>query len=136
MKRWIRVATENAESLDIDAEYDAYAKQLQWTLIKSQIMKEHKIEVSEDDIKAAARERVMSYFGGGAAAGISDEMIDGIIPRLLNDQQQLNQIYTGVEFDKIMTAMMGEVKTDVKSLNTDEFKAVVEAYNEEMNAKG
>jgi len=78
----------------------------------------------------------MSYFGGGAAAGISDEMIDGIIPRLLNDQQQLNQIYTGVEFDKIMTAMMGEVKTDVKSLNTDEFKAVVEAYNEEMNAKG
>jgi len=61
MKRWIRVATENAESLDINAEYDAYAKQLQWTLIKSQLMEQHKIEVTEEDIKSAARERVMSY---------------------------------------------------------------------------
>ncbi len=135
MKRWIRVATENAESLDIDQEYDAYAKQLQWTLIKSQLMEQHKVEVSEDDIKAAARERVLSYFGGGAA-GVDEAMIEGIIPRLLNDQQQLNQIYTGVEFDKLMNALMKEVKTDVKSLNTDEFKGVVDAYNEEMKAKG
>lgn len=135
MKRWIRVATENAETLDIDQEYDAYAKQLQWTLIKSQLMEQHKIEVTEDEIKAAARERVMSYFGG-SGAGVDEAMIEGIIPRLLNDQQQLNQIYTSVEFDKIMTALMGDVKTDVKSLNTDEFKAVVDAYNEEMNGKG
>ena len=135
MKRWIRVATENAETLNIDQEYDAYAKQLQWTLIKSQLMEQHKIEVTEEDIKAAARERVMSYFGG-AAAGVDEAMIEGIIPRLLNDQQQLNQIYTGVEFDKLMNALVKEVKTDVKSLNTDEFKDVVDAYNEEMKAKG
>lgn len=135
MKRWIRVATENAETLDINAEYDAYAKQLQWTLIKSQLMQQHKVEVTEGDIKAAARERVMSYFGG-SAAGVDEAMIEGIIPRLLNDQQQLNQIYTGVEFDKLMNALVKEVKRDVKSLNTDEFKDVVNAYNEEMKVKG
>lgn len=135
MKRWIRVATENAETLNIDQEYDAYAKQLQWTLIKSQLMEQYKIEVTEDEIKAAARERVLSYFGGGAA-GVDEAMIEGIIPRLLNDQQQLNQIYTGVEFDKLMSALVKEVKTDVKSLNTDEFKGVVDAYNEEMKLKG
>ena len=135
MKRWIRVATENAETLNIDQEYDAYAKQLQWTLIKSQLMEQHKVEVTEDDIKAAARERVLSYFGAGAA-GVDEAMIEGIIPRLLNDQQQLTQIHTGVEFDKLMSALVKEVKTDVKSLNTDEFKGVVDAYNEEMKAKG
>lgn len=135
MKRWIRVATENAETLNIEQEYDAYAKQLQWTLIKSQLMEQHKVEVTEDDIKAAARERVLSYFGGGAA-GVDEAMIEGIIPRLLNDQQQLTQIYTGVEFDKLMNALVKEVKTDVISLNTDEFKGVVDAYNEEMKTKG
>ncbi len=135
MKRWIRVATENAETLNIEQEYDAYAKQLQWTLIKSQLMEQHKVEVTEDDIKAAARERVLSYFGGGAA-GVDEAMIEGIIPRLLNDQQQLNQIYTGVEFDKLMNALVKEVTTEVKSLNTDEFKGVVDAYNEEMKGKG
>jgi len=77
----------------------------------------------------------LSYFGGGAA-GVDEAMIEGIIPRLLNDQQQLTQIYTGVEFDKLMNALVKEVKTDVISLNTDEFKAVVDAYNEEMKAKG
>ena len=135
MKRWIRVATENAETLNIEQEYAAYAKQLQWTLIKSQLMEQHKVEVTEDDIKAAARERVLSYFGGGAA-GVDEAMIEGIIPRLLNDQQQLTQIYTGVEFDKLMNALVKEVTTEVKSLNTDEFKGVVDAYNEEMKGKG
>ena len=135
MKRWIRVATENAETLNIDQEYDAYAKQLQWTLIKSQLMEQHKVEVTEDDIRAAARERVLSYFGAGAA-GVDEAMIEGIIPRLLNDQQQLTHIHTGVEFYKLMSALVKEVKTDVKSLNTDEFKGVVDAYNEEMKAKG
>lgn len=134
MKRWIEVATENAQSLDLDQEYQAYAKQLQWTLIKSKLMDQHKLEVTEEDIKAAARERVMSYFGG-AASGVDEAMIEGIIPRLLNDQQQLQQIYSGVEFDKLMDALAQEVKTKVKKLNTEEFKDVVEKYNEEMAAK-
>lgn len=134
MKRWIQHATENAQTLNIEEEYSAYAKQLQWTMIKSKLMEKHEIEVQPEDIQAEARKRVMSYFGG-AGANIDEAMIEGIIPRLLNDQQQLQQIYGSVEFDKLMDELVKEVKTETKKLNTDEFKDVVEKYNEEMAAK-
>lgn len=134
MKRWIQVASENAQTINLDEEYQAYAKQLQWTIIKNGLMKAKEIEVTPDEIKAAARERVLSYFGG-AGGGINEEMIEGIIPRLLNDQAQLQQIYSSVEFDKLMTEVAKDLKTETKNVNIEEFKDVVEQYNEEMATK-
>lgn len=134
MKRWIQATAKEGETMDVDKEYDEYAKQLQWSIIKAELMKRHNVEVDPEEIKEAARDRVRSYFGG-AASGINDEMIEGIVPRLLNDQQQLHQLYTAVEFDKLMNALAEEVTTEEKTLNTEEFKDVVTAYNEEMQAK-
>lgn len=134
MKRWIKTTAEEGKVIDVDTEYVEYAKQLQWSIIKSELMKKHNIEVDPEEIKDAARARIRSYFGG-SAAGIDDSMIEGIIPTLLNDQQQLHQLYTTVEFDKLMNALAEEVTTEEKTLNTEEFKDVVTAYNEEMQAK-
>ena len=62
LKRWIMLTNENISEEQVEKEYDSFAKNLTWTLIKSKLSKQFEIKIEEEDIKNAFRLQIQSYF--------------------------------------------------------------------------
>ncbi|MEO1623988.1 MAG: trigger factor, partial [Bacteroidota bacterium] len=64
LKRWLLFSNENMTDELIDKEYEGFAENLRWTLVRSKLVKQFEIEVQEEEILEGFKENVRQYFGG------------------------------------------------------------------------
>ena len=123
LKRWILASNENADEAVIEKEYDLFAKNLQWTLIKSKIAKQNEVEITEEELKEGLRNRIRSYFGASPYA--NDDLIEGMLPRLMEDRQQLEQIQEELLSNKLHDVIAEAVEVKEKPIDTDAFEEII-----------
>lgn len=96
IKRWLRLSHEQkADALLSD--YDNFANDMRWTLIKDKIANQYEIAVTEEDIRQIAYGRVMGYFGGYG----DPKMLDPIVQRMLEDPETVNGLAGDALADKV-----------------------------------
>jgi len=117
IKRWLRVSHEGrADKLLSD--YDKFADDMRWTLIKNKLANQYEIEVTEDDIRQMAYNRVAGYFGGYA----DQKYLEPIVQRMLEDPESLNGLAGDVQADKVFykikeNVTLIEIPTSEEDLN-------------------
>lgn len=129
LKRWLQTSNEEATPEVIENEYEGFAKNLRWNMIKGKLIAEHEVKVEADELKAAFKERLMGYFGGQAPPNFD---IDPMIDQLMQDQKQVNQVYEELIATKLFEKLFTVVKHDEKKVSLDEFKALVKELNEKV----
>lgn len=128
LKRWLKANNEEATDEVIDHEYDAFAKNLKWNLIRSKLEKNFAVEVQPEDIKEAFKNQIRSYFGGNAV----DIDLDGMAERLMKNNEQFSKVYEEVMAEKLFEAIENEMKIEEKPIPLDEFTELVKKLNESL----
>lgn len=132
LKRWLKLSNENATQEQIEAEFGGFTKNLQWTLIKGALAKDHKIEVGHEDVKARITAQVAGYMG---QYGMSGEYVDNMVNKLLQDRTQVNKVYEELLADRVFEKVGETVTVTKKKVTTEEFKDIVTAINQKLEAE-
>ncbi len=124
LKRWLLASNEGVSEAEVAHDYPAFAKNLQWTLLKNRLAKRYDIQISQEDVEGAFRQRVAEYFGGYG----QPQMIDATVERLMQDQKQVNEIAEDILADRLHGQIAAEVTIEPKPISRDDFmKTLAEA---------
>ncbi len=130
IKRWLRVSHEQkADALLND--YDNFADGMRWTLITNKLSKQYGIEVTEEDIRAMAYNRVAGYFGGY----YDPKMLEPVVKRMLEDPESVNGLAGDVQADKLFYKIKENIGLREISISEEDIKAKYDAVMKEEEAK-
>lgn len=130
LKRWLRVTNEKLTEADIDAEYDKFAKNLKWTLIKNKVSKQNDLKVDGDEIRASVRAKAIQQFAQfGNMPGIN---YDDITDRLMQNQETVQREFDELLAQKVLSAVYENVTKIEKKVSQDEYKTIVKELQENI----
>ena len=131
LKNWLKATGEGKVTDEVLAnEFDAYTRTLKWDLIKNKIAEDAKISVETDEVKARAKEVILSQFGGAAFAEQLGDRLDSITDNYLSHEngQNFMRLYNQLRNDKIMNHIRQNITIDDKAVSVDEFKKIVQEH--------
>jgi trigger factor len=124
LKRWLQVGSEERKTPEqAEAEFPQFSSQLKWTLISDKIVKENKLEVSAEELKASMKAEVMRYFGG-ASLGDDTSWLDSYVDRMMKDEKQIDASYRRLVTDKLFDWAQSQVKPTEKQVTGEELTAM------------
>ncbi|MGN7821676.1 trigger factor [Chitinophaga varians] len=120
LKRWLQVGGEKPKTAEeAEKEFPGFDHQLRWTLISDKLVRENKLEVSFEDLRENAKQKVLGYYGGAAADGA--EWLDSYLDRLLQDEKFVDQTYREMITAKLFDWAETKVKVKEEEIKAEEF---------------
>lgn len=126
LKRWIIATNENMTQEVVDKDFENYRNEFKWQLIKSALIKENDIKVTEEDMKTVARGMAAAQLQQYGLYGLTDEQLDGFAVRLLEDQKQRSNMYERALEDRIYGFIKENVKLDEQDISMEAFGKLFE----------
>ena len=128
LKRWLVASSEQNTTDIVEKEYENFAKNLQWSLIKGKISKKFDLKVEEEEVFEGFKERVRNYF-----QGYGDELVIlNTANRLMQDEKQVDQLYQELMSDKIFEAVREVVAINDKKISSDDFDEIIQKARDEV----
>ncbi|MBU6157476.1 MAG: trigger factor [Bacteroidetes bacterium] len=132
LKKWLRVSGEKAKTEEaVEQEFPTFKTQLRWTLISDRIIKDNKIEATDEEVKDSLRQQVMGYFGNMGLSGTDMSWMEGYVDGLMKDEQQYDSAYRKVITEKLFEWAEQQVQKEEKSVTVEEFIKMNEAHQHE-----
>jgi len=123
LKRWLQNGGEKQRTEEeAEKEYPVFQDQLKWTLISTQLIAEHKIEVGAEDLKGFAKQQLMSYMGGQLGAlGDNDQWMEDYANRMMQDRKFVEDSYHRISTDKLFQAVEATVTAKEEKITAEKF---------------
>jgi len=129
LKRWLQTSGEKPKTAEeAETEFPSFKNSLKWTLISTQISKDNKIEVLQDDIKAFAKNQLFSYMGMGMTQA-EQPWVDEYINRMMKDKKFVEDSYYKIQTDKMFTTLEAQVKAKEENISADDFAKKLHHHN-------
>jgi trigger factor len=114
----------------ISREFDGYLRTLKWDLIKNRIAEDLAVTVDTEEVRARAKELIISQFGGPSVAGQLMDKIDAIADNYLSHEngQHFMRLYNQLRNEKILSLIREKVTLTEKKVTLDEFRKIVEEH--------
>lgn len=130
LKRYLKETNEKVTAEQVDSEYDAFAKNMRWSLIKSSLGKRFEITVSEADLKDHFTTSVFRYMRN---YGFQDySFMQETIDKLMKDEKQVNEAYEEILANKVFENIDKVIKKNLIPISIDDFTAKVKELNERV----
>ncbi len=126
LKRWLVTTSEKNTPENVDQGFAQFKRSLTWTLISNKIQRAENIEVKDEEVKAKLAENVMGYFG--AQPGVTQEIVDMLVQRSMENQEQVDQAYNQIVGDRILKVIKEKVTILENPVSRDEFNAIVDEW--------
>ncbi len=120
MKRWI---LENGQGKmteeQIETQYDSYSKSLKWQLIEAKLVKEHDLQVSQDDVK----DQIQGYFSTMQETQDeeAEKRMNEIVDSIMQNQEETKRIYDQLYDNKLLGLFKNTIKQVNKTVGYEEF---------------
>ncbi|MFV0530991.1 MAG: trigger factor [Flavobacteriales bacterium] len=122
LTRWLKETNEKIESDEqAKEEYKKAEKALRYQLVESKIAEKYTVKVEMDDIKTEASNLIKAQMAQFGQANASDEEIEGIVNRVLQNQDESKRIANQVFGNKMLTIYKENMKFKTKKVNFEEF---------------
>jgi len=120
LKKWLVQEQKDITEDNIEEKFPEMKDELRWQLIESRIVKEHEIEVSEEDLKEQATQMVMQQMAQFGQAP-EKEMAAGIAENLLQNKEQREQMSDQAYAKKLLAFYKEQLKVEEKEVSYDQF---------------
>lgn len=121
LKKWMQTSQERPVSAEeIEEEYPKMQDSLKWQLVESKLVKEHGIEVSQEELVSYTKElvaRQMAQYGQQP----EEKDLEDIAKRVLENQEEAQRIADQLFGNKLMKFFKETVKINEKEVSFDEF---------------
>lgn len=125
LKRWLQTGGEQAKTAEqVEAEFPVFNNQLKWTLISDKLIKENKLEVSNDELRDYMKAEVMRYFGSMSLGDDTTSWLESYIDRMMKDEKQVDGSYRRLITDKLFNSLESQVKPKEKEVTPEELAAM------------
>ena len=123
MKRWIKTANEDKFTMEqIEAEYDLFAKDFRWNMIRTKIMKDNDLKVAKDDVMKQAMSMASYQFAMYGMQNVPEEHLTKYAEQLLADRQQAERIIEKVEDDIALTWVRKTATLEKKKISLEKMR--------------
>ena len=123
MKRWIKTANEDKFTMEqIEAEYDLFAKDFRWNMIRTKIMKDNDLKVAKDDVMKQAMSMASYQFAMYGMQNVPQEHLTKYAEQLLGDRQQAERIVEKVEDDIALSWVRNTATLEKKAISLEEMR--------------
>lgn len=128
LKRWLLVSNEGKiTEEDIAKEYDAYAKEMKWTIIQNKIGEDEGVKVENSDIEEKAKEMITDQLGSSGLLAQFGDNLDVFVQNYLQAENGENymRIFNQVRADKVFSAIQEKIEVEEKEVDVEAFKKIV-----------
>ena len=124
LKRWLQTGGEKEKTPEqVETEFPTFINQLKWTLISDKLIKEHGLEVGNDELREYMKVEIMRYFGT-MNLGEDTGWIESYIDRMMKDEKQVDSSYRRLITDKLFNWIEGQAKAKEKTVTAKELTAM------------
>ena len=124
LKNWLIRTNENITPELMELEYESYSKELKWSLIRNQLVKNQEIKVEHEDVTNEAKELIKKQFAGSGMGNQMDDQLDSFAQNYLQGENGENymKVFNQVQSNKVLEYVKGEVTVKEKTVSLDEFR--------------
>ncbi len=135
LRKWL--ITQNAQEQEgqpakteeqIDQEMPTFLNQLKWTLISEKIMKDQKIEVKQDELRAFAQAQLFSYMGGMMPNDTEQPWVNDYIERMMKDRKYVEDAYNRIQSQKVFEWAETQIKPVAQQISAEDFSKMVNEH--------
>lgn len=126
LKRWIKVTNKNLTDEQIENDFPNFMKDLRWQLIKGSLVKDHAVEVTEDDIKTEGKRTAAMQFSQYGMFNVPDEHLENYAAQMMKNEEERKRLFVKAEEDKILDLIKSKVTLEEKEISREEFNKLLE----------
>ncbi len=121
LKRWLMAVNEKPLTKEqLESEYPAYARSMQWKLIENKIVKDNNITVTPEEAKEEAGTFIRSQYARYGQAPDEAEVAK-IAESILTKKEEAQKIVEGLYSKKVLDLLKTNCKLDNKEVSYNEF---------------
>ena len=109
----------------VEKNYAESIKQLEWHLIKEQLVKAAEVKVEDADIREAAKEMARMQFAQYGMTSIPEEYIENYANELLKKREAVDNFVERAIDVKLAAALKNTVTLNEKEITLDEFNEMM-----------
>lgn len=132
---FLKKLLENSEtkktSAEIEAEIPSFIREIKWSLITQQIIKDHELKVNIDEIKAEIKKELGKYFGNVDLDSPEYSWAEGYVDRMMTDKEQLESRYNKLMTQKIFDWAKQQIVPEEKEISQEDFQKLQEEHRHE-----
>ena len=124
-----KILLENREDSDeakMEEEYPQTIEELQWHLIKEQLIKNADIKIEQKDIIDMAKESVRSQFAQYGMMSIPDELLENYSKEMLQKKETVQNLADRALDNKLIASLKKAAKLKKKTVSTEDFNKLFE----------
>ena len=125
LKRWLKEVNKEMTDEQIERDFTGFTRDLRWQLIKNSIIRDHGLEVSEEEIVFFARQIAISQFQQYGIYQVQDEHLNNYVKKILEKEDDRERIIRRIYDDKVISLVKEKAAIVEKEVTSDEFKAMV-----------
>jgi trigger factor len=126
LKRWIKATNEKMTDEQIDSDFDNFMTDLKWQLIKDRIVRDHELKITEEDVRALAKEMAAMQFRQYGLNNVGDEHLENYANHMLQNEEERRKLVARKLEDVIVATIKEKATLDVKEVSHDEFNKMLE----------
>ncbi|MBL7968531.1 MAG: trigger factor [Prolixibacteraceae bacterium] len=126
LKRWILATNEKMTQEQIDSDFDNFMIDLKWQLIKDKIVKDNELKITEDDVRAVAKEMAAVQFRQYGLNNVAEEHLENYANHMLKNEEERRKLVSRKQEDVILATIKDKVTLDMKEVSFDEFNKMLE----------
>ncbi|PVX51013.1 trigger factor [Balneicella halophila] len=126
LKRWLVLANKDFTKESVEENFENYAKEIKWQLIKAKIAKENELKVNPEDIKALAKTFALTQFRQYGIMDVPEEHLEQYANQMMQNQQEVQKLHERVEEQKVLDFIKSKVTLEDKEVTVEEFNKMFE----------
>ncbi|MFV0590622.1 MAG: trigger factor [Draconibacterium sp.] len=126
LKRWLKEVNKELTEEQIDQDFDGFAKDLQWQLIKDSIAKEGEVTVTPEEAEAFAKNVALAQYQQYGIYDVPEEQLESFAKMMLEKPEESERIYKKLHEDKVIAIVKEKVTVEEEEISQEEFTKMME----------
>ena len=125
LKKWLVQSSDQKITPELlDLEFNSYAKELKWSLIRNQLVKNQDIKVEHEDVMNEAKALIKRQFAGSGIGNQMDDQLDTFANNYLQGENGENymKVFNQVQTNKVLDYIKSQMTMKDKTVSLDEFR--------------
>ncbi|MBO5918965.1 MAG: hypothetical protein J6Q34_00530 [Bacteroidales bacterium] len=125
MKRWLFTINEGKFTMeDIEKDFALFCKDFRWQMISQYIMREQKMEITREEVLAAAKQIAKYQFAMYGLNDVPEEQLNSYAESILANEKEGRRIVEKTEQDKVIGYVKSVVTLEEKEISIEDLQAM------------
>lgn len=124
LKRWLMAINKDVSPQALEKEFDPFIKNLKWRLVENKIAKQNNIQITEDQVLAAAKEHIAKMAAMYNPTLLSQDQLLQYAQQFLQDPDKSNQLKEEILSKQVFDCLKNSLSLVEKPINYENFKTL------------